>query len=88
MGPWDGRRAEGGLAEEPVCIGGAPAACGRGIRRSEKAKVSRKAFVTGGSPVEKPMKVREHTYTKSQTYWVVRSSYGRKAEGRVAEDPV
>ena len=52
-------------------------------RRGEKAKVSRKALVTGGSTVEKQVKVREHTYTKSQTY-----SYGRKAKGRVAEDPV
>ena len=43
MGPWDGRRAEGGVAEEPVWVGGASAACWKGIRRSEKAKVPRKA---------------------------------------------
>ena len=69
MGPWDGRRAEGGLAEEPVWIGGASAACWRGIRRSEKAKVPKKALVIGGSKkVERPVNVREHTYTKSQTH--------------------
>ena len=59
MGPWDGRRAEGGVAEEPVWVGGASAACWRGIRRSEKAKVPRKALLTGGSKVERPVKVRE-----------------------------
>ncbi len=75
MGPWDGRRAEGGVAKEPVWIGGAPAACWRGVRRGKKTKVSRKALVTGGSTVERPVKVREHTYTKSQTY-----GDGRKAE--------
>ena len=46
----------------------------------EKAKVPRKALVTGGSKVERPVKVQEHTYTKSQTY-----CDGRKAEGRVDE---
>ncbi len=83
LGPWDGRRPEGGVAEKPVWVGGASAACWRGIRRSENAKVPRKAFVTGGSKVERPVKVREHTYTKSQTY-----CDGRKAEGRAVEEPV
>ena len=68
MGPWDGRRAEDGVAEEPVWVGGASAACWKGIRRSEKAKVPRRALVTGGSKVERPVNVREHTYTKSKTY--------------------
>ena len=45
MGPWDGRRAEGGVAEEPAWVKGASAACCKGIRRSEKAKVPRKALV-------------------------------------------
>ena len=70
------------MAEEPVWVGGAFAACWRGIRRSEKAKVPRKALVTGGLKVERPVKVREHTYTKAQTY-----CDGRKAEGRVVEEP-
>jgi len=83
MGPWDGRRAEGEVAEEPVWVGGASAPCWKGIRRCEKAKVPRKALVTGGSKVERPVKVREHTYTKSQTY-----CDRRKAEGRVVEEPV
>ena len=77
MGPWDGRRAEGEVAEEPVWGGGASAAGWEGIRRSEKAKVPRKALVTGGSKVERPVTVRKHTYTKSQTY-----CDGRKTEGR------
>ena len=81
MGPWGGRRAEGGVAEEPVYVGGGPVAGWKGIRRSEKAEVPRKALVTGGSKVERPMNVREHTYTKSQTHWE-----GRKAKGRVAEE--
>ena len=38
---------------------------------------------THTSNVERPVKVREHTYTKPQTY-----CDGRKAEGRVAEEPV
>ena len=59
MGPWDGRRAEGEGAEEPVWVGGASARCWKGIRRCEKAKVPRKALVTGGSKVERPAKVRE-----------------------------
>jgi len=81
--PWDGRMAEGGVAEEPVWVGRASAACWKGIRRCEKAKVPKKALVTGGSKVERPVKVREHTYTKSQTY-----CDRRKAEGRVGEEPV
>ena len=68
MGPWDGRRAEGEVAEEPVWVGGASAACWKGIRRSAKAKVPRRALVTGGSKVGRPVTVREHTYTKSQTH--------------------
>ena len=71
------------MAEEPVRVWKASAACWKGIRRSEKTKLPRKALVTGGSKVERPVKVQEHTYTKSQTY-----CDGRKAEGRVAEEPV
>jgi hypothetical protein len=39
-----------------------------GKRRSEKAEVPKKALVTGGSKVERPVNVRKHTYTKSQTH--------------------
>jgi hypothetical protein len=68
MGPWDGRKAEGRVVEEPVWVKGTSVAGWEGIRRSEKAKVPKKELVTSGSKVERPVNVREHTYTKSQTH--------------------
>jgi len=67
MGPWDGRRAESRAAEEPVRVKGASAAGRRGTRRSEKAKVSEEALLTRSSEAERPVNVRVHTYTRSQT---------------------
>ena len=45
MGPWDGRRAEGGVAEEPVWVGGRPMHVGRaqGEVRKQRCRGKRKA---------------------------------------------
>ena len=45
----------------------ASAAGREGIRRSEKAKMPEEALLTGGSEAERPVNVRAHTYTQSQT---------------------
>jgi len=68
MGPWDGRRAESRSAEEPARVKGASAAGREGTRRSEKAKVSEEALLTWGSEAERPVNVRVHTYTRSETH--------------------
>ena len=57
---------EGEAAEEPGRVEGASVA-GSDTRRSEKAKVSEEALLTGGSEAERPLNVREHTYTQSRT---------------------
>jgi len=65
MGPHGGG-VEGEAAEEPGRVEGASVA-GSDTRRSEKAKVSEEALLTGGSEAERPLNVREHTYTQSRT---------------------
>jgi hypothetical protein len=66
MGPWDERRAESRAAEEPVRVKGASAAGREDTRRSEKAKVSEEALLTGGSEAERPVNV--HTYLHAITH--------------------
>ena len=53
--PWNGGRAEGGAAEKPARVAGASAAGREGTRRSEKAKVSEEALLTGSSKSKEPM---------------------------------
>ena len=65
--PWNGGWAKDGAAEEPARVAGASAAGREGTRRSEKAKVSEEALLTGSSKAKKPMNAWVHTYTKSQT---------------------
>ena len=65
--PWNGGWAKDGEAEEPARVAGESAAGRKGTRRSEKAKVSEEALLTGGSEAERPLNVREHTYTQSRT---------------------
>ena len=66
MGPHGGG-VEGEAAEEPGRVEGASVAGWEGTRRSEKAKVSEEALLTGGSETERTLNVREHTYTQSRT---------------------
>jgi hypothetical protein len=66
MGPHGGG-VEGEAAEEPGRVEGASVAGWEGTRRSEKAKVSEEALLTGGSEAERPLNVLEHTYTQSRT---------------------
>jgi hypothetical protein len=66
MGP-HGEGFEGEAAEEPGRFEGASVAGWEGTRRSEKAKVSEEALLTGGSETERTLNVREHTYTQSRT---------------------
>ena len=67
MGPRDMRKPRVERRRSLCELGGRPLQ--EGIWRSEKAKVPNKALVTGGSKVEleRPVNVRAHTYTKSQT---------------------
>ena len=53
--PWNGGGAKGGAAEKPARVAGASAAGREGTRRSEKAKVSEEALLTGGSKAERPV---------------------------------
>ena len=53
--PWNGGRTKGGAAEKPARIAGASAAGREGTRRSEKAKVSEEALLTGSSKSKEPM---------------------------------
>ena len=53
--PWHGGRAKGGAAEKPARVAGASAAGRGGTRRSEKAKVSEEALLTGSSKSKEPM---------------------------------
>jgi hypothetical protein len=66
MGPHD-VGVEGEAAEEPGRVEGASVAGWEGTRRSEKANLSEEALLTGGSEAERPLNVREHTYTQSRT---------------------
>ena len=53
--PWNGGWAKDGAAEEPTRVAGASAAGREGTRRSEKAKVSEEALLTGSSKSKEPM---------------------------------
>ena len=66
MGPHGGG-VEGEAAEEPGRVERASVAGWEGTRRSEKAKVSEEALLTGGSEAERLLNVLEHTYTQSRT---------------------
>ena len=56
--PWSGGWAKDEGAEEPARVAGASAACRKGTRRSEKAKVSEEAVRRkggGGGPMDRRM---------------------------------
>ena len=53
--PWNGGWTKDGEAEEPARVAGASAAGREGTRRSEKAKVSEEALLTGSSKSKEPM---------------------------------
>ena len=54
-GNGDGGWAKDGEAGEPARVAGESAAGRKGTRRSEKAKVSEEALLTGGSKAKKPV---------------------------------
>jgi hypothetical protein len=62
-----GGGVKGEAAEEPGRVERASVAGWEGMRRSEKAKVSEEALLTGGSEAERLLNVLEHTYTQSRT---------------------
>jgi hypothetical protein len=83
--PSNGGRAKSGAAEKPVRVAGASAAGREGTRRSEKAKVSEEALLTGSSKAKKPMNACVHTYTRSQTPSTRISGPGWRIHGGVED---